>query len=54
MRTVFPENFVIVNAEKGAYHYIEGMPDLGHVPKDGACDLFADDLLNRFPNDGDA
>ena len=45
------ENFVIVNAEKRTYHYIEGMPDVGHIPNDGAYDLFADDLLKRFPNE---
>ena len=47
------ENFVIVNAEKRTYHYIEGMPDVGHIPNDGAYDLFADDLLDRFPNDAE-
>jgi len=45
------ENFVIVDAKKRTYHYIEGMPDVGHIPNDGAYDLFADDLLKRFPNE---
>jgi phosphate/sulfate permease len=45
------ENFVIVNAVTRTYHYIEGMPDVGHIPNDGAYDLFSDDLLKRFPNE---
>jgi len=45
------ENFVLVNAATRTYHYIEGMPDVGHIPTDGAYDLFADDLLKRFPNE---
>ena len=45
------ENFVLVDAGKRTYHYIEGMPDVGHIPNDGAYDLFAEDLLNRFPNE---
>ncbi|MBQ6321798.1 MAG: response regulator [Lachnospiraceae bacterium] len=45
------ENFVIVNAGTRTYHYIEGMPDVGHIPNDGAYDLFAEDLLDRFPNE---
>lgn len=45
------ENFVIVNAGARTYHYIEGMPDVGHIPNDGAYNVFADDLLDRFPNE---
>ena len=45
------ENFVIVDVRGRTYHYIEGMPDVGHIPNDGAYDLFADDLLKRFPNE---
>lgn len=45
------ENFVIVDAETGTYHYIEGMPDVGHIPNDGAYELFAEDLLQRFPDE---
>jgi hypothetical protein len=45
------ENFVIVNAGTRIYHYIEGMPDVGHIPYDGAYDLFAEDLLSRFPDE---
>lgn len=44
------ENFVIVDAASRIYHYIEGMPDVGHIPNDGAYDLFANDLLDRFPD----
>ena len=47
------ENFVIVNANTRTYHYIEGMPDVGHIPNDGAYDLFADDLLKRVPNENE-
>ena len=47
------ENFVIVNAGTRTYHYIEGMPDVGHIPNDGAYDLFAEDLLSRFPNESE-
>ena len=45
------ENFVIVNADSGTYHYIEGMPDVGHIPNDGKYELFAEDLLERFPDE---
>ena len=45
------ENFVIVNADSGTYHYIEGMPVIGHIPNDGPYELFAEDLLSRFPNE---
>ena len=45
------ENFVIINAASRTYHYIEGMPDVGHIPNDGAYDLFMEDLLARFPNE---
>ena len=44
------ENFVRVNAASRTYHYIEGMPDVGHIPNDGPYDVFAADLLERFPN----
>ena len=27
------------------------MPDVGHIPYDGAYDLFAEDLLSRFPDE---
>ena len=47
------ENFVIVDAKARTYHYIEGMPDVGHIPNDGEYDLFAEDLLKRFPNDSE-
>ena len=45
------ENFVIVNVPNKTYHYIEGMPDVGHIPNDGPYDVFADDLLKRFPDE---
>ena len=45
------ENFVIVDAATRTYYYIEGMPDIGHIPNEGAYDLFADDLLDRFPDE---
>ena len=45
------ENFVLVNAANHTYHYIEGMPDVGHIPTDGAYEVFAQDLLSRFPDD---
>ena len=47
------ENFVLVNAPGRTYHYIEGMPEVGNIPNDGDYDVFAADLLKRFPNDAE-
>ena len=47
------ENFVIVSVPARTYHYIEGMPDVGHIPTVGAYDLFAEDLLKRIPTDAE-
>lgn len=47
------ENFVLVNAQTRTYHYIEGMPDVGHIPNDGPYDLFASDLLKRSTNENE-
>ncbi|MBE5996434.1 MAG: response regulator [Lachnospiraceae bacterium] len=47
------ENFVIINARTRTYHYIEGMPEVGHIPNDGSYDLFTEDLLKRFPNEAE-
>ena len=45
--------FVLVNARTRTYHYIEGMPDVGHIPNDGPYDLFASDLLKRSLNENE-
>ncbi|MBR4164541.1 MAG: response regulator [Solobacterium sp.] len=47
------ENFVVVNAATRTYHYIEGMPDVGHIPNDGDYELFINDLLKRFPDENE-
>ena len=47
------ENFVLVNAKTRTYHYIEGMPDVGHIPNDGPYSVFAEDLLDRFPGEAE-
>ena len=43
------ENFIIVDVDSKKYNYIEGMPEVGEIPKVGNYNTFVNSLLSRFP-----